>query len=337
MIAVRTTTRSRIGAALFVLSLGLTIPRVKRQPGIGMSANRTKRVGVDFYQVNLPANCTQDFQTILAQTAAAQGEQRVEKIDDVPFRLQELRRENTSLIEGDLCRIRMDQLPVKTSLDGAQHPVECEDDEGIGESTAFLYYRPRRVLVLQRNRFGVSSAKFARYFERRIQSDDQIELLPIMSQDAMTRLLSMKRVTCFRLKFAGVRDTALKRSNSSLNQLFDLSEQLAAPVVSVDFSVGRQRKRSLDLEPIKKLCKDVVRFIQRSTIDADRIEVVGSDGAGEREVLDLLKDRIQETVEVHVSEDRTLTFDNRINGLHEAWNRAKSEILELLRDDEGAS
>src|SRR5580704_9270886 len=69
--------------------------------------------------------------------------------------------------EGEMVRIRMDMLPRKASLDGALEDLDFEDDEGLGEETAFLYHPPTQVLALQRNRSGVSASGLAWYVKEK--------------------------------------------------------------------------------------------------------------------------------------------------------------------------
>src|SRR5688572_2971560 len=91
------------------------------------------------------------------------GKDRNSLTRGTPFRLQEGGKVEGDICEGDLIRIQMDQLPTKADLAGAAAPFPLREDEGIGHATAFLYYIPLRVLLLQRQRSGVSPAAVAGY------------------------------------------------------------------------------------------------------------------------------------------------------------------------------
>ena len=98
----------------------------------------SKLMKVDFYKVVMPENAACKFDEILDRISAIPADDHRNVVRaGYPIRLQEATK-GGAVWEGEFVRIRMDEIPVKASLGGAIEPIELEDDEGIGEETAFL-------------------------------------------------------------------------------------------------------------------------------------------------------------------------------------------------------
>jgi len=149
-----------------------------------------KQMIIDLYQVEMPDNSPLTFEQLLAQVCRIPtDETRNVQKDRYPIRCHSLR-PRRGFFEGEMIRIRMDEVPVKASLAGEIEPFELDDDEGVGEETGFLYNIPLRVLILQRNRAGVSASAFAWYFKNIGNLAEYIYLNPIIIRDVLDRLVS---------------------------------------------------------------------------------------------------------------------------------------------------
>ena len=94
----------------------------------------------------------------------ADDKSRTKDIGGVPFRMQELQKSGRYW-DGDIVRIRMDDLPVIISRDGEVEEFDVDDDEGVGEETALRFDPKTRILAIQSNRSGASPSRLARYLE----------------------------------------------------------------------------------------------------------------------------------------------------------------------------
>ena len=124
----------------------------------------SKIIHIDFYRVSVLDDPNLRFNDLVEDVSALPNDdQRNLFIRDAPVRLQTCHPRPDAII-GDMVRIRMNALPAKASLGGDIAPLDLADDEGIGEETAFYYNIPRRIAVVQRNKFGVTAPQMAHYF-----------------------------------------------------------------------------------------------------------------------------------------------------------------------------
>ncbi len=99
----------------------------------------------------------------------------------------------------------MDTLPRKSNVETGQLTLlDLDDDEGLGEETAFLYDPATHCLTIQRNRFGVSANAFATYCTEIGAFESALNLEPIISADAIARLQEFDRVNRLTIKVAGL-------------------------------------------------------------------------------------------------------------------------------------
>jgi hypothetical protein len=99
------------------------------------------KITIDFYRVQVP-NRAPAFDAILADVAKAEVGNRNADIAGSPVRLQS-ESFGADVIEGEIIRIQMDDLPPKAGLDGSVGPLGVTDDEGIGHETKASGTKPR--------------------------------------------------------------------------------------------------------------------------------------------------------------------------------------------------
>ena len=130
--------------------------------GIG---KQNRRLQADFYAVD--CNGENDFVQLLQQVGTMPDDtpaktysiNGVDPVRLIRFLTPTIDRE--PVMEGIFTKIRMTGLPVKaSSTSDAQEDIDFSDTEGVGESTAFLYVPARKILVLQRNRYGLTTNAF---------------------------------------------------------------------------------------------------------------------------------------------------------------------------------
>lgn len=290
----------------------------------------TKTIRIDFYRVECPADVS--FANILrrARRLPLDGSRTLE-ISGKHFRLQELHLES-HLWEGETVHIRMDLIPAKASLDGQLGSFDLEDDEGIGEETAFLYDDRLNVLVLQRNRYGVSSASFCRYFERIGQLDDLITLTPVIQPEAFDRMMSMQIVRKLDVKLARLNNMPIDGSNgASTSSVIDMINYFSAPSAHISISMGHQRQGSLRVPSIHEF----VQFMRGLSGNPDgelrSLKISGSEGETEpQEVVDLIEDRMVATATVEPDSDRRVPYGERQTKIRQAWEDNLVQLRQMF-------
>lgn len=283
----------------------------------------SRNIKVDFYQVETPADT--NFSDMLQYLNTLPIGERILPDFTSPVRLQEVRLERV-YIEGDMIRIRMDEVPLKASLAGETAYIDLEDDEGIGEDTAFLYYVPFNVLLLQKNKYGVSASAFAHYCKRKCDAD-YVFFNPILRTDVLQRLVQMTVIRKFDVKIAGVENSEIFRGqDQGINSLIDLKDEFEAPDVSVTMSMGR-RRGSLSVETIKSLITSLLQIRHTNTKQVKILDVIGQeDSTSESETLDILNARIVEQISVDMDGNRRLSYESRRTALRDAWRLRQTEL-----------
>src|SRR5438128_1525620 len=97
----------------------------------------------DFFHVRMPRSESRPFAAILATIAAPLATpgtyaKTVWIRDEIPVRL-ETYAFASDVHEGEMMKIRMDVNPIRVKVDGPVAAIPLADDEGLGESSAFLY------------------------------------------------------------------------------------------------------------------------------------------------------------------------------------------------------
>lgn len=292
-----------------------------------------KTINIDFYKVVMPENAATSFDALLDRIGQIpmHDEARTREITGDPVRLQEVHHHGGHL-EGDMVRTRMDTLPRKSNIETGQLALlDLDDDEGLGEETAFLYDPTTRCLTIQRNRFAVSASAFAGYCTEIGAFESSITLEPIISGDAIARLREFDRVNRLEIKVAGLAGgQVLRDSPYSLAHLAEFADDYAGPVVNIEVSMGH-RKGSLVRDRVRNVVDWLRGQARDGGVDVRRIEVSGSAPGDDTQVLDLLESRIVEYRTVEVNRNRVVTYTARRNAVRAAWEAQRDRIRAILR------
>jgi hypothetical protein len=304
-----------------------------------------KKFTIDFYRVVMPEDANATFEDVLDAVAAlpANDEQRNVEIRGTPVRLHDLAIRGQRLRHGELVRIRMDEMPVRASLTGDLDPFDFEDDEGVGEETAFLYHRGLQVLVLQRNRIGVSNYGFVQYFqahaEELLDLDGWITLEPVIEPETMARLRDTRIIRKLDVRFAGVHDPQrLAREAEDtgpapgVSKMLDLIETFAAPAAHIELSMGHERTGTLAVDRVKRTARRLMNIggDRRPEGQVKRIEITGKTGDDEPVFLDLLRDRMIEIGEGELDAERRLPYNVRYRALRNAYSERRDQLRALF-------
>lgn len=288
------------------------------------------QIKIDFYRVEMPESAHLTFEQIINTVLGLPNDHsRNEDVRGVLVRLQQAFSQG-DLVGGEMIRIRLDEVPLRASLSvGSIGPFDLEEDEGLGEETAFIYNVPMRVLVIQRNRFGVSPSKLAYYLKKKGNINGFIFFDPILQAEAFQRVSRMSVIRSFDIRVAGVENYQdFRDMGLSGNALANLMEGFHAPNVSVSVSMGRSPGSIIKGQLIADI-RGALRLA--GTNKVKKIRVTGKeDDLSEVEIIDILKDRMVEILTVPLDTNRRLSFDGRIASLREALRRRYAELEGML-------
>lgn len=290
----------------------------------------SKKFKIDFYKVQMPESAGVSFESILQKVENLSPKDRVKEI-----RLHQIWLLQSSTYqqvwEGNMIRLRMNDVPIKGNLLGNVEEIHLRDDEGIGEQTAFLYHIPMRVLALQSTKNGTSPSTFANYFEAISGFGTPIYLDPVLQLDAMQRLLNMNTVSKLDVRVAGLDNMGiLQDQDIDLKQFVNMSETFRAPNLSVTLSVGHEKKKTLAVETIKNVAIKLSRMFQQNHQSIKTLRISGSTGDEEYIQLDLLKDRMRESLDINSGRQRTIPYELRQKAIREGWGKRYDELTKMF-------
>ncbi len=290
-----------------------------------------KTMTVDFFRVVMPKDAGITFHKLIDQiNNLPDDENRNYTRNDTPIRLSRVEIKK-NFRQGDMVRIRMDDLPPVHSLNGDTELLDLEDDQGLGEETAFRYYPAYRVLLLQRNRKSVTVSALLRYFEEMGDIDDSIYIEPILESDTLKRLSDMTDIRRFEIGFAGLdKSDILNNMGHGVGTIADLSDKFRSPSITVTLSMGYQKSGSLDKKSVISSIKELLSLSSNNYSTIRKIKAGGREEfGGDIDVLNLLKDRMMEQIDLP-SSGRSILYEDRTEGLKSAWRRRRKEIKKMF-------
>jgi hypothetical protein len=283
-----------------------------------------KRLTVDFYQVAMPDGAP-EFGRLLREVIHLSARQRNAMVRDRHLRLQVLDSWHRCL-EGEMIRIRMDDIPAIADLDGTIDALDLPESKGVGESAAFLYDPSTNVLAIQRNMHGVSAGACAGYFEQFVRTEGFIELEPVMKEDEYRKLRSIDRARHLEVNIAHAHDARLRQGGGSTTDYARLAANYDAESIKVTISAGRSHKASLNTG---RVVQDVRRLFGITREDNKTITklVVSGRGAGDEVIfLDLLKGRLKTAIALDAGDYRTIPYDFRRGVVRQAFTAERDEL-----------
>jgi hypothetical protein len=299
----------------------------------------TKKVKIEFYRIEIQGRQNIEFEQILNRTTNISNENRVKTVHGVPVRLhQSIQDVDNDFWDGEMVRIRMQDLPSKASLDGDLTELELGPEEGIGERTAFLYHPPTQVLLLERTQAGVSASSFARYFEE-IAGIEEIEVNPVLNVGAIEKMRQMREISKLEVRIAGLENPGIimGQEDTSVHEAIKIARQFRAPRINIDVSMGHHRGRFLNKENVIATVMELLRINEiahtssstRSRQRTNMIKITGSlDEDRSRAIVDLIND--QRKHEINVTwQGRTIGYEERRDGLRNVWRTYQGEITSL--------
>lgn len=252
------------------------------------------------------------------------------------FRLQSLESDENTAV-GDMLRIRMDNLPVKASLAGEIDELGLDEDEGIGEESAFLFDAQLAVLLYQRNRTGVPLSRFASYVESMLGLQDPVYFDPILEPDAITKLRLMRRHTRLEVNCARADNPAIWPGDDAVTTSIRNLSALNAPSVRISVSCGHYRRRSVAAVALRDTLAALRPLIHREDQQLKKVEISGRSADDEALVVDLVEDRMVETPIVDVGRHRHAAFEIRAGLLRKAHAARVNDLRKVFSTDESRS
>lgn len=294
----------------------------------------SKNLTVDFFKIGISQPSTLNFHQILEKTAKTSPDQRPQIVRVHHIYVFTIQYGWQDTWEGEIVRLRMDNIPVKGNLSGGIENFQLAKDEGIGEQSAFIYHRTTGILALQTNKHGVSPGDFARYFELMAGSNISITLDPVLQIDAMQRLANIKEVNKFEVRIASLSNMSIfDNGEYGVEEIVKLTKAFEAPSVVLELKASRNKHhQSLAKNTVVKAAQALLRSSHLKQNKVSTIRVSGASDEDEHIFIDLLRDKMRESIPVqNPGKTRNIPYVNRQLALQEAWNRRLTEILRMFQ------
>lgn len=295
-----------------------------------------KRLITDFYREERYGDSENEFSSILDIIINKKVKERNIDYGDSIVRLQDCKRDQDGIYEGNLVKIRMVALPSKAHIDGDLTEFDLSENEGMGEETAFLFDSNLKILAFQRNRYSVSLSLFLFYFKKILNLKSEFDFLPILTKDSLNKFQKMNSINKFNIKVAGISNPEnFKNSGYTPEKVIDLLNEFEAPHMELTFSMGFSRG-SLKINAIQNAVNQLLKFAKvhkngkREEITS--LVVTGSDSEGSSEIIDLIANRLFESKELDLSrKQRLLPYESRKIIIKDHYQLNSDELKERFK------
>jgi hypothetical protein len=245
------------------------------------------------------------------------------------IRLHRLEKEG-ALWLGDFVGIGTKKPAKKAHVSGRMENVSFQENEGLGEESAFLYDPQTNVLILQSNRLAATASSVISFLERFAPSGGPLDLQAIMDRSATDALSRFRTITKLSVNMAAM-DLGRVHGDKkySVTHLASIASELSAPSIKLDVSVGHGwRTQGLSLEPVKRMIHDLMSA--RSALNLKTIEISGRTDDEDFEALDLITQRLKDVVLVDPDEGRAVSRGLRWANLREIFEKRRAFLTENL-------
>lgn len=299
-----------------------------------------KYITVEYYSVAVkrsPGLPTIPFETLLsAVDKLPNGEPRNFVFQSSsPVRLEEYD-EDEEFCSGNIVRIRMDGFPQKINIHrGGMEGLGLNEDDGLGEETAFLFHKPTQTLLLQYNRFGVTATQFETYFPAVLNKRALVNLTTIITNEAYQSFEKKHfRSKKLEIAVAPLRNSTLfeDSGDSTAKAIKRQAELLGAPQLNLIVSVGHEHKRGLNRENLSHFINTLLSIRSADQDSVSVLRILGANDIDEdlhskRNVLiDFITDRLFDRQECILTE-RVFAYNNRKEALYNSWMANEEHIL----------
>ena len=291
----------------------------------------SKALNADFYKLEVTTG--EHFEEVVSSIAAKgiKKETTVEAKDDFFTRLEYSGPWGQECVEGHIVRLRMNSLPDKAGFDEPIQSIGFTEEEGVGESAAFIFQKNSNVLLLERNRNAVTTFTFAKFFKQLGDVPGEINLYPILQHDAYEKVLNAKVLRKLIVQLAGPDNigATVAEMEPSVYEMLKARQSLRAPIAEFTYSVGQQRKEGLDLQRTLGTIKDFLLLREGQEAQVEKLIVNGSSGPHSDFAVDLLESRLRGKDTVETTIERRIPYERKRDALRRIWAQNKDEINKL--------
>lgn len=288
----------------------------------------TKFLRIGFYRVTVNSDPPIRFDRILRkfENEIADDESRtVDSRNDQPIRLQALHHAH-SFWTGDMVRIRLNEDLTRVNRRGRRRRIDFENDEGLGENTAFLYHPRSQTIAIHESRGAVPVSAFPKYFAL-LGEVDGIDFRPIMKPEALARIARMGALHKFEIAVAPLQNArGLADQGEGANALMNIARYFNSPKLKVIV----ESPRRFGAEGLHGVIDTLEGFLgpRGDARMVTKAVVIGSSPDDERtdDLVNVLQDRLVEEVGIELPAGQRVADPQRHAAVRTAWETHSAAI-----------
>jgi hypothetical protein len=207
--------------------------------------------------------------------------------------LDGLIKKDGELYFGIFCLLQTTELPPKAKFGKEPTEILSEDDEdtGLGHYTLFIFDPTNEVIIIQRNRNGVSYNGIAYFFQRNYNVRN-FEFEILINPAELKQLSKLSVINTFEFSIAKPESSTAFFDNTdskSMKQIMRVADDTNANVLKIQFGIGYERSSSLKKSSIIDIARSLLKNKKE---DLQKIEIRGreTDESG-IEMVDLINNR----------------------------------------------
>lgn len=259
-----------------------------------MAVKTHKQFKVDFYVVTVDQKRDHNVLTSLLNTSSSVTQAiALNAGDEERFQIRSVLTLNAGrAFKAVFGRCRYGETPEQGADDGSEEDVQLKPGHGLVEKNHFLFFPETNLVVYQRNQSGSHYSKFQRYIQQVTGAND-VSLEPILTSDSYERLLKpgvqAKRVD---ISFQQPKDPSLY-AQAWTKDAIQLVNSVGGRTARITIGVGRTQTNLLGQ------IKDATVLLARAGLaKVARVKI-----EEQNEPIDLIADRVVETVQVRLGDN----------------------------------
>lgn len=288
-----------------------------------------KTLKCDFFQIEPARQSALPLDRLLTDLLALDSDSKNLEEFQTVFRMDPITG-TSHRIYGDLVRIRMDDLPEKCDKNGKKEPLSLDEDEGLGESNAFMIDSDRGILAIQRNKFGVSPGTLCRYLLEKSNRDGAYHFNPILSGSGLQKLKKLSTIRRIEIRLARVAPQHGLQPNQSISRTVDILNEYGGAYLNLTLSMSHS-PGSMDKPKLLRFIRDAFSSADHPPVEKFLITGYDDDnGDGKNDIIDLLADRINYKSLIEVGSKKSIPYNKRKKFVEEAFSECGAEIRHVL-------
>lgn len=292
----------------------------------------TKNLSVNYYKIE-PKNKETNYFSNQNSITEAFTNNKYEDADTVSQKagivgLWEKKIQNQYIV-GSFAFIQLFDLPNKASYSKKiPKNIDFLQEEGLLYCSPFLFNPSNNILLFCNTNPGASLSSIKSFIKLN-NSIDTFETLPILRNDTFEKFLGAQSYSRFKIKVANPNkySTFANIHDNPVNEALDLGEKLNGDEVTIE--VANKSTKNLNKGKIQNI---VNYFTKENTKkDVKELEITG-DYDDEKIVIDLLTNRLRDTIEIETSKFQEYNFNSVYSELEKNYNKLK-HIIENLYEN----